>query len=399
MNASPATRPLIAILELYTMGHHRMYLAAYIASMLAAGKNLIVLTPNAHELEARLLEEYQIDEKILKNRIFLESIPLTSSISKLPTYRLMSSLGRWHYAQIIKSILRRAESRAQQQAEKFYLACIYEFDARITLPIIRSIALPWSALYLFADTLLSPKKSNSRNQKSLDSLLHCPRLQGLFTLDESLQPVLREKFQKPVFVVPDITQTQIAKTLAFPEITSRIKHPLVGMFGYLRPAKGLLTLAQTILLPEAQAYHFLIAGEIPWDAYSEEQAEIIRQALAQSNVTAHIQRIPSESQYNALFSQCDVIFAAYHQFPHSSNSLTKASHFRIPILVSEGGLMAKRVREFQLGECVREADPHDTLRGIQTILQRDFHDAKCEEFNALHSLPRLQEILENSRFF
>src|SRR5690606_17180288 len=120
-----------------------------------------------------------------------------------------------------------------------------------------------------------------------------------------------------------------------------------------RPSKGVATMARlAVEHPELDAT-FLFAGEVEWRAFSAEELGWIKRARElRGRVVFHGRRIPDEASYNALVRACSVLWAVYPNSPHSSNTLTKAAVFERPVLAADGHLMARRIREYRLGEVV-----------------------------------------------
>jgi glycosyltransferase involved in cell wall biosynthesis len=85
------------------------------------------------------------------------------------------------------------------------------------------------------------------------------------------------------------------------------------------------------------------------------------------NIWTHFVRIPDGPRLNGVLAACSALFAAYLDFPHSSNILTKAALLEKPVIVSEGSLMAERVRRFRLGELVPQGDVDATAAAIFRI--------------------------------
>jgi glycosyltransferase involved in cell wall biosynthesis len=93
-----------------------------------------------------------------------------------------------------------------------------------------------------------------------------------------------------------------------------------------------------------------------------------------------------------------VVFAAYRNFPNSSNVLTKAAIFERPVLVSDGYLMAERVREFQLGEVVPEGDVEAIVQTLERMLAPGYYAelrqrARWADYREAHSTARLKKAM------
>jgi hypothetical protein len=129
------------------------------------------------------------------------------------------------------------------------------------------------------------------------------------------------------------------------------------------------------------------------------QKELLERAMHAARTAIFLpQRVPDSAAFNALVVACDVLFAAYHDFPHSSNMLTVAAVLEKPIIVSEGQLMAQRVREYRLGEVVPEADPAATLETLRRVARdpaawRAARQPRWREYRERHSAAALDGAL------
>ena len=64
--------------------------------------------------------------------------------------------------------------------------------------------------------------------------------------------------------------------------------------------------------------------------FNDEELKSIKKFKEQKsdNCFFNFKYIPGESKVNAIIELCDIIFAAYIKFPHSSNLLTKSAFFK-----------------------------------------------------------------------
>ena len=77
--------------------------------------------------------------------------------------------------------------------------------------------------------------------------------------------------------------------------------------------------------------------------------------------------------------------------------LRKLPFFERPIVVSEGYLMAERVRKYGLGEVVPEGDVEALVAAIQKMVQPGYYEnlrseARWAEYRQAHSIERLNEV-------
>ena len=89
-----------------------------------------------------------------------------------------------------------------------------------------------------------------------------------------------------------------------------------------------------------------------------------------------------------------VIWAAYRDFPFSSNLLTKAAMIRRPVLVSRGGLLADRARAHGLGQAVDCSDAAKVVVALESLANRvPLEGAPSTAYFAGHSRDRLPSVL------
>ena len=173
--------------------------------------------------------------------------------------------------------------------------------------------------------------------------------------------------------------------------------PLIGLFGYLLRSKGVYPFALLSRHPKMSGTCFAFAGEIAWNSFALDEAETIREILTTgSNTWNHLMRIPKEEQLNSLISSCDVLYAAYLDFSSSSNILAKVALFRKPVIVSEGHLMAERVRRFRMGEVVPQGDVEAQAEAVSKIIRdprawTEKSQPRWEDYAREHSFSRLKE--------
>jgi len=201
-----------------------------------------------------------------------------------------------------------------------------------------------------------------------------------------------------VFVFPDIADDSRPDT-GYPLLSELQRRAagrkLVLLVGSLQKRKGVLTLLDTAEKNPKEEWFFVFAGPLARSTYAVgELARIERAANESTNCFFHLDEIPGEPQFNALISACDILYAAYHDFCHSSNMLTKAALFQKPIIVSDGYYMAELVREYGLGRVIRQGDSAQCAGAIRDLLllpSRPFDtlNGGFARFRDVHSLENL----------
>jgi hypothetical protein len=142
---------------------------------------------------------------------------------------------------------------------------------------------------------------------------------------------------------------------------------------------------------------FFLGGAVNWMEISPEtQRWMLDVWERQPNVFPRTSQSLDELVLNGVMDASDVIYAAYTEFPNSSNILTKAAFLNRPVIVSDGFLMAERTREFQLGVVVPEGDVPALKAGIRTLLWQKDRKASGvtparHAYMVRHSYPALVE--------
>ncbi|MDA1045150.1 MAG: glycosyltransferase [Verrucomicrobia bacterium] len=173
-------------------------------------------------------------------------------------------------------------------------------------------------------------------------------------MDGGVAARLAENTGCRVLHCPDSTDTSLANTSVWPGLIRerRKGRKVVGLLGQLAARKGLHTLLAASRCKGSENWLYLFAGSVE----GEDRERIERAAEAQDNVLVIPERIELESEFNAILNECDVLFAVYPLFAHSSGLVTKAGMFKKPILVSKGFCMQEVTEAYGLGIAIDEND-------------------------------------------
>ena len=134
---------------------------------------------------------------------------------------------------------------------------------------------------------------------------------------------------------------------------------VVCLVGAIHPRKGVRAFLKVAEILKEEAVCFVIAGEVLWGAFDSGTTRILRDAVecgqaGHGNLFVLDQRIPEEADFNWLVKWSTVCYLAYVGFDGSSNVLSKASAFGVPVIVSEGTILANACRQYNLGWVVDE---------------------------------------------
>ncbi|MDA0576670.1 MAG: glycosyltransferase, partial [Verrucomicrobia bacterium] len=234
-------------------------------------------------------------------------------------------------------------------------------------------------------------------------ILETRRCRGVAVLDEGIAGKLQARLRRPVVTIPDETE-EILPALE-PERVRRLRAAIsgrrvIGLLGELSRRKGVVAFLKAAAASRVRGWVFLLAGSIgesQLKTFFPEERALLEAALKQSpeNLLVLGERIEDEREFNAVVRLCDVLFAAYETFGHSSGIVTKAAVFHKPILVSPGYCMAERVTRFKIGLAIDPVDTAAVVAGLATLLDADAlarqigsaDFAGCHREHALAALP------------
>ena len=227
------------------------------------------------------------------------------------------------------------------------------------------------------------------------SAFRSKRCQSVATLQEDITRQFGQIIAKPVHTIPDMTDEAPPIESA---LTAKIKvkageRKVIGLIGGQDRRKGSFLFLEIARRCQDRNWLFLFCGKMNYeksDRELEQLKDIIGDELTWNNCFFHFEHIPDERHFNAVIDTCDVLFTVYQNFPFSSNIMTKAALFRKPIVVGAGGLMAQRVKSFDLGTCCIPEDTDNCIRAIEAALERTVSGSSYAKYFSLHSQKRFR---------
>lgn len=389
---------LVALVEWHTAGHHFTWFCMMCRSLLESGCRVAALCPNPELVKAKLKTELSA-EAMARLRLVPLSFPKSPRIRPV---RLRPWIQRMRFAKTFREAITQLEDAFGDQIDLVYISLIIEFEEATLNAMLNRLDRTWSGM------LMQARTGPGHDQTMLASLLKKHRPRNITVIDEGFADQVATDLGVPIVVFPDFADASFVPDHPLEQRFRRFANqsPLILQIGHLRQDKGVATLSQIAVDTESRGLAFAFVGEVDW-WMNESSKKHFENAIANSpRAMFHLLKLPSEEHYNAIVRSCSVMFAAYENFPHSSNSLAKAAIFEKPIIVSEGHLMADRVREFRLGEVVPYGDNEATLAAIRRIT--DDHPRWLAEnqprwidYQQQHSLNALKEafsiILKSNR--
>ncbi|NEP34199.1 MULTISPECIES: glycosyltransferase [unclassified Moorena] len=394
----------IALIEENWNGHRPIYLKVFTKTLLELGHQVIAFCPEPSELSewvafncSKYQEQFQVFEC---------QTPEPSSFPINGIRAALNAVKRWCYAKVS---IQHASSKIGKVPDLVFFPWVDSCLAPYLLHHVVDRIFPyrWSGLYFHPRHLRLKQKFWSINRGPLKphavlKSSHCP---AIAVLDEGIANKLQSKINgKNVITFPDFADESapdfnwsIVKQIQAQADGKKI----IGLLGVQSKRKGVLTLLEVAQQMVKEDYFFVFAGQLSKQTYtSQEQARLQTILnLKLPNCFFYFERIPDEAKFNALVSNCDILFAAYNNFPHSSNILTKAAVFEKPVIVSSNFCMAERVRKFKLGLSINEGDVLQCIYAIGRLcsqlekynqeVQPDF-----QGYRRLHSTDQLIEKLQ-----
>ena len=394
----------IALVDTLWGGHHPTYLKFFAKTLLELGNEIITLCPEPEEMNQWVASH--CPELQPRFHSFELHEPATRPI---PIRRLQSratAVARWQrVAQSIQEI----SSKLGKAPDITFFAWLDTYLGLIPAITDTIFPYPWSGLYFQPGYLRIPPKLQWMRHGILNPLSvlkssHCP---VVAVLDEGIAEKLQQKLNKPVVTFPDITD-ESAPDINF-EIAQKIRakaagRKIVGLLGSLDKRKGTLTLLE-VSRQASDRWFFVFAGRLAEPAFTAAELARIEKIVKTNpdNCFFYLNSIPDGSRFNAVVQVCDVLYAAYENFPCSSNILTKAAIFEKPVIASKNYCMGERVEQFSLGYGIEEGSVsqcvsilerfHEELSTGSLSIQPDF-----EGYRHRHSIEQLraafQKILE-----
>lgn len=179
---------------------------------------------------------------------------------------------------------------------------------------------------------------------------------GLLILDEGVLRDLRPRVRARLGFLPDFCDMAVPQASHLVEEVAefRGRQRLCLMIGAILGNKSVEIFLEVARRTAHEGWVFAIVGEVLVDGL-EGKAEGL----------AHVKiwngRVGTESEYNALLMEADLLWGVYQKWEGSSNLLTKAGLHGIPVVVARGYLAEARVRQYDLGYVVDDHDPQDLV--------------------------------------
>ncbi|GAA5118439.1 hypothetical protein JIN84_16005 [Luteolibacter yonseiensis] len=398
----------VALVEWHWSGHHPVYFALFASALAEIGCRVVPFCPAPEEFPALIAQTPVADSAAMARIEPADRVPVPRA-SRMRPARFRPAVHAIRKFGGLGNQLRAWERQNSARIDLVFFACVYDFDfANIALGE-RFFGFRWSGLYLHARSFRMPG-----SPIPYVGSLPCPEkifsigsLHSAGVLDEgAVGPLGAITNGRKVVGFPDLSDTRLPPA-GDPDwgLANKIRsfaagRPIISLVGHLQRTKGMVQFTRLAEDPSMKDVFFFLGGEVNWVEIPEKEREEVRAIWERApNVYAHLQRVGTESGLNALISVSDIVMAAYTDFPNSSNILTKAAFLRRSVIVSNGYLMAERVRNFKLGQIVEEGNIGEMREAVLTILNQKSQPGDSDDdlrlaYQKRHSYPALMESFE-----
>lgn len=394
----------IVVVDGMWIGHHPVYLKTFVNILLVAGYKVTVLCPAPEEVSSWVKHTSVSEYACFGAHYFSDPGPGILSFIPGKVRYTLSGLFRWrHLSRSLRKLLHPSEN-----PDLVFFAWLdsYLYGYLPVKLIDRMFPYFWSGLYFHPRHFRSLKSDGKPRSgyfaPPVNFIVRSVRAASLAVLDAGIENALRSKLHgKQVVVFPDFTDEIPASDNyhLVDEIKAKAKgRKIIGLLGGLPKRKGLLTLIRIVEQSVSSEWFFVFAGELREQTFSKDELNEINSFfnVPKENCFFHLKKIPNDSYFNALVKACDVIFAMYEDFLHSSNLITKSAIYAKSVLVSSGGYMEEVVSQYKLGEAVPAGNVHSALKALHTLTDGDHTNERLsgmKEYAMRQSQENLRSVL------
>lgn len=244
------------------------------------------------------------------------------------------------------------------------------------------------------------KARNYKGQPFFDrrNILKADHIHSIATLEEFAGEEL-SRYIKRVVVFPDFADPQ-SPNKQF-DLANLIEEKargrkIVTVIGALDMRKGIKTFVECAKLLPKDHYYFVMAGKAH---FSEGEEAYVKRQFSQENEFYYPFHIPTEADFNRLIEISHVIYAAYVDFPQSSNMLAKATIFKKPLIVSAGYYMEAIVEKYGMGYVIDQDSASDACCVIKEAVAKWHYSPMAQKYldkNSIHNLKACFDTLLSS---
>lgn len=392
----------VALVDLHWQGHHPTTFRLFASALAEQGCAVVPFVPAPEEI-ATLLADSPAALSPDSSKNFLEAQAFRSA-PYLP-FRPLWARRLQQQAATFRRLHRRLRSWERSTARKIdlvFFSTMYDHDFSHASWLSSLLGYDWSGYYVQARCIHSPRAPMPNGGVVPDgrSMFRGRRFRSLAVVDGGVVSRLQEIVgDRRVVLFPELTDSRLAtddqgRGFARKILEFARGRPIIALMGHIHSSKGVEAFTLAAQDPRLSHLFFLVGGAANLSGMPLETRTAISRAWDSTpNIYAHLQRIVDERVFNSAIQACDVLFAAYVDFPHSSSILTKAAVFRKPVIVTAGHLMAAQVKQFNLGTTVAQGDVEQIVQAMARLTAAERPETparRWSEFAELHSYERLR---------
>ncbi len=378
----------IILINSFIGGHHLLYLKKITEIIKSFNQNVIIFTPNSKEFKknlknSTLVYEYNMLPKKKYKIKFLSSF--------------FNKMKQWKY---LNEAIKGTCSNLNLKPDLVFFCWFDSYWLNIRMSyLILNFIFKYKWIGLFFHPSFIRKNTNYKNKIGTNpySIFLNKNCQGIAILDEKIKEIFKSKIKKNVYLFPDFTDTSLLKkdNKLLEEIKEKAKNrKIVSLLGSIDKRKNLILFLKCAKKLISKNLFFLIIGKFHENSFTKKELleiDLIINELKDKNCFIHLKRIEDENVFNSIINISSVLFIPYLKFYHSSNLITKAAAFKIPVIVSKGYLMEERVKKFNLGYVINPNSEEECINTFLNIEKYNFKNAKFNEYLKFHDISNLNE--------
>ncbi len=362
----------VALVDWNWGGHNHGFFRQFTASLVDCGAFVVPVVSERmkfEEMRGALAEAW--NGSVADPLVFRPS-----RLWKIRPRRWGVQLRAWATYRRLAKALRDWEARHDRSIDLVFFACMHDDDFPRASLVGAGLGRPWSGLYLQGRVFHRNRhRGNSWLVRQAQRRFGCRRLASLGVLEPAMLELLSTALPDlPVMLFPDVlepipdSETPAARDFRQSMLAAAAGRPIVSLLGYLQASKGVEHFLHAACDQRLEDVAFFLGGTLDLSGFSAEARRRVQECMRRApHLHCHLERL-GEDQFHAALRSSDIVFAAYVDFPYSSNIQGKAAQLRKPTIVTEGGLMAERCRRYRLGECVPPNDVDSMVAAIRKVL-------------------------------
>lgn len=247
--------------------------------------------------------------------------------------------------------------------------------------------------FSFSGIVFHPSYFRNINKSNSLITLKSKKFKNLFVLDSGvIEPIKKYLQTERVYKLPDFADNSpinIESSISEKIIAIKKNRKIVLSIGSLAKRKGLLTLLRTSER-FTNSHLFVFVGTLAIDTYNQEELAEIYSYNHNDNIFFYFKSVESESDFNAIINCCDILFAGYEEWLHSSNLLAKASIMQKPLIVSDAYYMGEMLKKYNMGEVFDGSV--DSLTEVISTIKSKYDFSSYLEYNSIKHLKILEKL-------